>query len=211
MDGLHIGPDGWVTLLGSLGWGARAPQRVCLVADAADGQSIEPDPPIAGLCLFKGDRFSGQSRADVNEAAAPLNLTVGAHLPDGGLVGVVGLGQALGKRSRRGLVEGDRRQLAQGFMRALLVVVLAEGGEALGLVAMVGGRRPHGFPQSEGEALMAPVLLRLARLDALVADAELGPPHPKAGERGDACRSKGRAVVGAERPGQAELGESPLG
>jgi hypothetical protein len=55
------------------------------------------------------------------------------------------------------------------------------------------------------EALMAPVLLRLAWLDALQGDAELNEAHCQRRQPCDACRRKGWAIVASDAIRQAVL------
>jgi len=60
-------------------------------------------------------------------------------------------------------------------------------------------------------ALVAAVLLWVARLDALDGDAEPQPPHRKFGEIKEAVRTSERhAIVGPDRLGQATLLEELL-
>jgi len=60
-------------------------------------------------------------------------------------------------------------------------------------------------------ALMASVLLRMARLDALDLDAEPEPPNGELGEVEEGIRTgEWNAVIGADGFGQAELLESGL-
>lgn len=60
-------------------------------------------------------------------------------------------------------------------------------------------------------AFVAAVLLRLARLDALDVDAEPEPPDRQPRQVEQSVRTReGSAVVGSDRPGQAELLEDAL-
>jgi hypothetical protein len=67
-------------------------------------------------------------------------------------------------------------------VRPLLVVLLDEVIEASLLLEKVfGGRFGVLFLQRQMHALMAPVLLRVSRLDALDADSQPQPPHRESG------------------------------
>src|SRR5581483_15790 len=67
------------------------------------------------------------------------------------------------------------------------------------------------FLQGQVHALVSPVLLRMAGLDALDLDAEPEPPDGELGEIEEAVGAgKGNAVVGADRPWSAALVEELL-
>ena len=85
-----------------------------------------------------------------------------------------------------------------------------EGVEASLLLQAVHARRAGGFLlQGEMHALMAAVLLRLARLDALDGDAEPEPPDRELGEVEQGIGTgEGDAVVGADGPRQPAFGKS---
>src|ERR1700730_3558187 len=73
------------------------------------------------------------------------------------------------------------------------------------------GRSGCFFIQREMHALVATVLLRVARLDALDGDAEAEPPHREFGEIEEAVRTGERhAIVGPDRLGYAALLEELL-
>ena len=72
----------------------------------------------------------------------------------------------------------------------------------------VGLRRPSGFAlEGSVHAFVTAILLRLTRLDGLRTDAEPDPPSAEACEPSEADGSEGRAVVGADDGGNAELTE----
>ena len=74
------------------------------------------------------------------------------------------------------------------------------------LTAPVGGRL-HLLLQGAVHALVPPVLLRVSGLDALVRDAELGPPHGQPRQASNGRAGKRRTVIGAYRPRQPILAE----
>src|SRR5689334_9713174 len=95
-------------------------------------------------------------------------------------------------------------------MRALFVVFASESLECLGLRCPVGrwllGQWQHG----QVEALMASILLRLARLDALQDYAELYEAHRQRRQPGDAGRREWRTIVASEPIRQAVFLEGSL-
>ena len=79
------------------------------------------------------------------------------------------------------------------------------------LQAVHAGRSGCLFLQREMHALVAAVLLRVARLDALDGDAEPQPPDRELGEIEEAVRTGERhAIVGPDGLGQATLVEELL-
>src|SRR5690606_24800808 len=92
-------------------------------------------------------------------------------------------------------------------MRPLGVVNPREVIEALLLLEEVeGGWSGSLLLEGEVHALVAAVLLRVARLDALDRDAEPEPPHREPGQSEQGIAGgNGRTVVGADCRGQAEL------
>ena len=93
-------------------------------------------------------------------------------------------------------------------MRPDLVEGAAEVVEVTLLGTEVGLRRPSGFAlEGSVHAFVTAILLRLTRLDGLRTDAEPYPPSAEACEPSEADGSEGRAVVGADDGGNAELTE----
>ena len=97
-------------------------------------------------------------------------------------------------------------------MRPLIVVNLDERIEAFLLLQIVEGCWLGGLVlQGEMHAFMAPVLLRVARLDPLDPDPELQPPNGQRAQAEEGVgRSEGHTVVGADRLRQPKLPENPL-
>ena len=79
-------------------------------------------------------------------------------------------------------------------MGPLVVVFVSEMVEG-GLLGPQRGHWRELLLESEMHPLVASVLLRLAGLDALVADAELEPPGGQLGEAAESARGQGNAVV----------------
>src|SRR6202011_5762184 len=143
--------------------------------------------------------FADQRSAEENLLARPFDLAVPAHpawLVVRGIDRILKTRRIAQQRCRVTLL---RRGLTQGFMRALAIELLAKTLEARLLLRQVGGRRSGGFgPQRLVHPLMASVLLRLARLDALRRDAELDPPYPEPTQPTRAERGKRRRVFGRD-------------
>jgi hypothetical protein len=97
-------------------------------------------------------------------------------------------------------------------MRTLLVEDLHELIEAGLLLEEVGGGRLRGlFFQGEMHAFVAAILLRMARLDALNANAEAKPPDGKFAEVEQSIgRRKRDTIVAADVSRQATFLEQPL-
>lgn len=97
-------------------------------------------------------------------------------------------------------------------MRPFGIVLGNEVVEAFLLLDDVGTRWAGGFTlEREVHALVAAVLLRMARLDALDGDAEPQPPDRELRQVEQAVRAgEGQAVVGADGVRQAALEEEPL-
>src|SRR3954454_8584416 len=96
-------------------------------------------------------------------------------------------------------------------MRPLLVVANPKLIERSLLGPKRSPRRPRCLALERAvEALLAPVLLRLAGLDALGPDAELHPPDGEPTETSRTDGSEGRAVVRSQASREAELQERRL-
>ena len=120
---------------------------------------------------------------------------------------VVGLGPA--RHGSGGCAVELRRPLhGQGLMRAEFVELVAEEVELELLGQEAGGRRDGGVPlRVRCMRSWTGVLLRLARLDELWADAELDEPGGEGRETGQGAGGEGDTVVGADAIRQAVLEE----
>ena len=104
-----------------------------------------------------------------------------------------------------------RRGVAERLVRALFIVEPLEGLEALDLLAQRTRRRIGGvLQQRQMQPLKPAVLLRLARRNPLRHDAGLDHLHRQLRQPARAARGKRRAVVGTQRPGQAEFAEGRI-
>ena len=162
------------------------------------------------LGLLDGDGLAHERGRDGDEIAAPSDFAVRADSARRRLGRIVRLGDPLGHRARRGLIDAGRRALAERFMRPLFIIVAGETRETALLRRPVRFGRRHRLQKREMEAFVPAVLLRMAGIDPLVADAQLDPPGRQRRQSRDAGRGERRAVVGADRRRQAMFPESPL-
>ena len=104
----------------------------------------------------------------------------------------------------------DRWNLAKGFMRTLMIVVLAKGIEAGLLLCGVGRRRARGLRlQGAMHALMTAVLLRRGRADKVRSMPSLS-HRADSGTSPGAARTERRAIVASDRKRQAEAANSAV-
>ncbi len=109
----------------------RQAAEPCLAAaDDADGRGMEPDQPVAGFRLLQRHGLARERRGDRHQSPFPFYLAGRAHLADRRLGRIARLLQPVWQRPLRGPVECRRRNLAERFMRALLIVILSKSGKA---------------------------------------------------------------------------------
>src|SRR5271167_2577981 len=169
----------------------------------------EADQPVANLGFGNADRLADQRLAEEDHVAAPTDLAIAADLAHG-VIGIVpGLLNLIGIGSRRGPIAARGRHLAERLVRAIVVEIVAEAVEARLLFGRRGGRWTRGLRLERGmHALVTPILLRRAGLDALQTNAQLDPVHRKPGQTARAgARGKRGAVVAADRARQTQLVE----
>src|SRR6478736_1288774 len=168
--------------------------------------------PVALLSLGDADELADEGFADEDEVATPFDLAIGTH-PAYRMVGVIPGILHPGRISPgRGAIAAGRRVLIESLMGSDVVEVLAEVLEPGLLLGRACGRRAGGLGLERAvHALVAAVLLRLARLDPLELDAELDPMNREPGQTpGTGRAGKGDAIVAADGPRQAQLAKRPL-
>src|SRR5512144_2458615 len=101
--------------------------------DAGKADRAVPDVVAASLGRPQPDRLADQGFAEEDEVAPPFDLAVGADAADLDIAGVLGLAQASVPAPRRATIGGDRRPLAERLVRAVVVVAVPEGREAVDL------------------------------------------------------------------------------
>src|ERR1700722_2160086 len=186
----------------------KAAELLGCAVDQAEIDVGKADDPIACLSLGNPNRLVDENLADKDEVAAPFDFTVAAYPPHG-VIGVIpGLFDAIRIGAPRGLVVAARRLLAERLVRPLVVVVRAEPIEAALLLVWGGGRWLRGlFLERPMHALVPPVLLRGARIDAFEPDPELHPLNRQPAQAACAGRRKWRTIVRADRTRQSVLAE----
>src|SRR6266404_1850607 len=170
----------------------------------------EAHEPVARLGLGDAYGLADQRFADEQQLTAPLDLAIGAHPADGMVSVIPGFLDLAGIAPGRGSIEPRRRHLAQGFVRPVVVEVVAEAVEADLLLGQARRRRTRCLGLERAmHALMPAVLLRLARINPLQPDAELDPVRRQPRQPASAVGERERAaVVGADGVRQAEFAES---
>lgn len=128
--------------------------------------------PASVIERHETDRLADEDLADIERVALPFDLAVVAHSADLGIVGVFRLPKPSAIAARRWRIVMCRRGLAEGFVRALFIVGLAEAVEP----ALLGRSGCSGWTgglalQGQMEAFVPSVLLRLTGLDPLRNDA----------------------------------------
>src|SRR6516225_10198722 len=168
--------------------------------------------PIAGFGFGNTNRLADQRLAEKDHVAAPADLAIAADLAHGMISIVPGRFKLTGIGPRRGSIAAGRRHLAQRFMRAVVVKVVAEAVKADLLLGRGGRRRARGLGLERGmHALVPAILLWRTRLNPLQTNAQLDPLHRQPGEPARAAaRGKRDAVVAADRARQTELAEGLL-
>ena len=161
--------------------------------------------------FFDADRLAGKDLAEVNLFAAQTDASAIGDDDDFVVEGIIDIRQSL-VGAGRGLIDLGRALHAQGFVRTFLVELLDEMIE-LGLLLkeVCSGGLGGFFLQGQMHALMAAILLRMARLNALDANAEPEPPNRELAqiEQG-VSGSEGNTVIAADVRRQAALLKKPL-
>ena len=154
--------------------------------------------------FLDADGLAGEDLAEIDFFVAQTNAAAACDHDGFVMEGIIDIGQA-GVRAWRRLIDFCGTLHIQSFMRALLVEDVHELVEAGLLLEEVGGGRFRGlFFQGEMHAFVAAILLRMARLDALNANAEAKPPDGKFAEVEQSIgRCKRDTIVAADVRRQA--------
>lgn len=164
--------------------------------------------PNAVLDREEVDVLVGEQAADRDPVLAELSdaVPVQQRLGDSG-VPLRRFGDAAEDPARAYVKAGGRR-VVECFVRALFVEDATEAVEsALLQEERVLGRRSGLAFQGEVHTFVAPVLLRLPRLDPLGPDPEADPPDGQLGKPAGGRRCEGRSVIGANHLREAEVPE----
>ncbi len=187
-----------------------ATQLTCFLVDDADRHVEEAHLPVSVLGFLNGNSFTNESAANVDEVASPFDLAVGPDLAHRRFGRVIRLGKSRWHCTRRRLVDACRGALAERLVWPLFIVAAYKCCKATSLSGAGWRRWLHGFQKREVKALVSAVLLRMARIDPFMPDAELDPPHRQRRQAGGPGRGKRRTVVRADHLRQAVLAERPL-
>jgi len=169
---------------------------------AASVEQPERDGPEADAPAAIGQCFESYELVCQAVAQVPLRLvdsddTVGVGPLRREVPGVHGVLEVAWIASLRRPVELGGHDLAESFVRALVIVIVFESVERTLLCREARSRRPSRLRlQRPVHSLVSPVLLGMAWQNPLGANSELDPPDGKPREAADCHRSKGWSVVG---------------
>jgi len=171
--------------------------------DEAEIVVHEADDPMPSSTSLMPRRLTGEHSRDVDALAMHADAAAVGDENVSVVQRVCEFGQA-GVGSRTGSVDFGRtlhsERLVWSFGIEFLDKVVESGPVVAGL--FISGRSGCFFFQREMHTLVAAVLLRVARRDALDGDAEAKPPHREFGEIEEAVRTGERhAIVGPDRLG----------
>jgi hypothetical protein len=160
--------------------------------------------------FLDADGLHGKDLTEIDFLPAQTDTsTTGDHV--GFIVqGIVDIRQStVGTRGR--LVDLRRTLHVQSFVGTFVVKDLDKFFEARLLLKKISGGRLGGlFLQGQMHALMTPVLLRMAGLDALNTDPQAEPPHRELAQvEQRMCGSERHTVIAADVGGQAALFKKP--
>src|ERR1700747_848507 len=154
-------------------------QGLLLQVDIAQIIIHEADEPNALVDLLEAKRLTGKNHGDVDLLAVQANAPASRDENFAIMERISQLGQAA-IRAQGSRVDLSRALHVQSFVRAFAVEFADEVIEFCLLLQAVSARRSGGLLlESEMQALVASVLLRMAGLDALDLNAEPEPPHRK--------------------------------
>jgi len=156
-------------------------------------------------------QLSNQCLTHKDEFSTPLDLSVGTYPSHLRQRGVLNVSKLFGIQSRRGHIPTSRGDLAQGLMRAQLVIHGEEAVAPFLLSLGTGCRRVHDLLlEGKVESFVSSVLLRMSWLDALGHNPQLDPPHREVRQSSSTYGGKGGTIVGADSQRQAVLPENTL-
>src|SRR6266850_4300049 len=168
--------------------------------------------PLLVVELLEGHRLAAKDFADEDQFALPFDVASLSHRPHLERVWVFDRSDSLGILPSVPFHAGGRSLLAEGLMRTDVVELRAESVEATLLRSHVRFRRlDRMLFERPVHPLVNAVLLRPARLNAGLLDAELDPHLRELGQPAQrARRTEGIAVVGDDLLGESPLSEHPL-
>jgi hypothetical protein len=167
--------------------------------------------PDVVVNFFDADGVAGKDRAEINLFATQTDAAATGDDNDSVVQGIIDIGQSF-ISATRGLIDLGRAPHAESFVWTFLVEDLDKVIEpGLLLKKVQTGRLGGFFFQREMHAFMAAVLLRMARLDALNANAQPEPPDREFAQIEQGVRGSERhTVIAADVGGQAALLKQPF-
>src|SRR5438132_342046 len=185
-----------------------AGNEVGSLVDPPEQRSIVHDVPDPVCNLLEPDVLVTEGIAEKGLRGVQAESTAVADTTDLHMVGILRRNEPLGIGTRRRLPERCRHLIADAFVGSLLIVAPAEGVELPLLAAQGARRRPRRLAlELAVHAFMGRVLLGTRRMNPLMDDAELHPPHVQPAQAVDARRRERCPVVGPDRFGEADLSE----
>jgi len=169
------------------------------------------DLPLLFVYLRESQRLVSQDFRDVDELALPLDLPVVAHLPHRDSRVVLNRREFDWITPWGTMIDTPGGLSSQRLMGALPVVLLHKRIELALLRSERRLWRGHGrVLQRAVQTLMASILRRFARPDALGLDPELNPPLRQLADATHCQRGKRGPVIGADGLGQAVFSKHPF-
>ena len=173
---------------------------VIVFVERRQQDGVEVDGPDAVFGFFEPDVLIDHGVGEIEQTVAEAEGAAGRDLLHEEVPGVLEGREAIRVGTRGRCVAARRRLLPETFVRPLGVVLTPEGVEValLGGTGLADGLDRLAFERAM-HAFMRPVVLRTARVDPLVHDAEAHPPDVEIREAMDRLRGERDAVVGADR------------
>src|SRR5208282_865077 len=179
--------------------------------ESSDGNLREVDGEPAVVLGQQAHPFRPQHLTQKHIVLLPTEITLVPNTPYQHGLRILGLGYARRERSRGRLIDRPRRLHLERFMWTNLVVFLAKDVQGPLLLSSIPRGRLCGLLlQRAMHALVAPVLLRMSRSNALRGDPQLDPPHRQPRQPRHGRGRKGRPVIGADRFRHSVLAKSGL-
>lgn len=145
-----------------------------------EAEAHGPQPVVDG---FEADPFPGEGFGEEDRAGAPRHAAVGGDATDLDVTGILERRQPRRQRPRRRLIPTGRHPIAQGFVRAVVVVFVAEAGKAALLRRGMRRGRPGGMgAEDRMKLLVRAVLLGMTGSDAFGHNTESHPPDRQPGQ-----------------------------
>src|SRR6185503_460037 len=147
--------------------------------------------PLLVVERFESDGLFSQDCRDVEQLAAPLDLAILTHLPDGNSRLVLHLGEFGWIGAWRGAINAPRRLSSQRLVAALPVIFLLKR-VIVALLLMEIALWRHCLLQGSMHPLVTAILRWFSWLDPLRLDTQLDPPFRELAEAAQCQRGERR-------------------